>query len=146
MNSEEDIWNKLLKDLDSDDIFENLNKEEEKPIELKELFLDYFQDYCKISYLEDIKENEIYLINKWKCIYFHCVELDVYFYFLEDKNNTSFYLKNKKSKDGKKNNSLSSIENKKLCSDKRNKSEKSLSIFGNIIIEIIYYLSIRNIN
>ena len=135
MNSKEDTWNKLFKDLDSDEMLEIASKEEEKPIELKELFLDYFQDYCKISYLEDIKENEVYLINKWKCIYFHCVELDDYFYFLEDKNNTSLSLKNKKSNDGKKSNSLSSINNTQLSSDKSSsiKSENNLSIVDNIV-------------
>ena len=135
MNSKEEEWNKLFKDLDSDEKFEISSKEEEKPIELKELFLDYFQDYCKISYLEDIKENEVYLINKWKCIFFHCVELDDYFYFLEDKNNASLSLKNRKRNNGKKNSSLNSIKNKQLNSDKSSSinSENNLSIVGNII-------------
>ena len=82
MEPTEDSWNKLFNDLESYEISEELQKEE-KPIQLEELFLDYFNDYCKISYLEDIKESDLYLINKWKLIFLHNVELDDYFYYLD---------------------------------------------------------------
>ena len=67
-------------------------------------FGKYFTDYCEIKYLEDIKESEYYLIKKWKNIFYHCVQLDDYFYHLapdyivKDKNNKSISLNKSKSK------------------------------------------------
>ena len=72
MDSNEETWNKLFNELNSYDISPDLLNEAD-PIQLKELFLDYFDDYCKVSYLEDIKESDLYLINKWKFFFFHNV-------------------------------------------------------------------------
>ena len=95
IEEKENSWDILLEDISSEDI----PKDEKQPyfLNLEGLFLKYFTDYCNISYLEDIKENDVYLINKWKLIFFHCIELDEYFLKLDQKN---FQNKNKFNKKG----------------------------------------------
>lgn len=87
MDTKEKEWEELFKGIDFDD--SNMlpeDKELDEKIELNESFTIYFNDYCKISYLNDIKENHLYLFNKWKCIFFHCVKLDDFYYYLNNKN------------------------------------------------------------
>ena len=55
-------------------------KNKDENYELDNTFKLYIDDYCEVGYLEDIKENDMYLINKWKLIFFHCVKLDDYFF------------------------------------------------------------------
>ena len=140
MNEYEDSWNKLFHDLNTYDIAEDLQKPE-NPFELKELFLDYFNDYCKISYLEDIKENDLYLINKWKLIFFHCVELDDYFFYLDKQKNSlrSFSLSPNKmhKKHEKKKNQSFNIKFENALREKSNtnsfKLEKNAKSINNLI-------------
>ena len=84
INEEENSWKILLEDIISEDIPQV--EKQSYFLNLESLFLEYFDDYCKVSYLEDIKENEVCLINKWKLIFFHCIELDDYFLKLDSKN------------------------------------------------------------
>ena len=81
-NEEENTWNDIFNELDDLDSAIGLD-EEQKPFELNEEFEKYFYDYCKIKYLEDIKEEDYYLVNKWKLIFYHCVQLDDYFFYLK---------------------------------------------------------------
>ena len=106
INKEEEEWNKILDNFDKLDIPEEEKKQIE-PFDLVNVYTDfgkYFTDYCEIKYLEDIKESEYYLIKKWKNIFYHCVQLDDYFYHLDpdyivkDKNNKSISLNKSKSK------------------------------------------------
>ena len=111
INKEEEEWNKILDNFDKLDIPEAENKQLE-PFDLENVYTDfgkYFTDYCKIKYLEDIKESEYYLIKKCERIFYHCVQLDDYFYHLDpdyivkDKNNKSISFNKSKSKSDSKN-------------------------------------------
>lgn len=82
------------------------------------LFLKFFDDYCKVSYLEDIKENDVYLINKWKLVFFHCIELDDYFLKLDNKTLPNNKNKGDKKGQNKKNNSLDYHYKNNLSFDK----------------------------
>ena len=80
MNSEEE-WIELFEKLEANDM-KNEEKSEKK-IELFDNFTEYFDDYCKISYLEDLKEENVYLINKWKFLFYHCAQFDDYLFYLK---------------------------------------------------------------
>ncbi len=135
MDSNEEAWNKLFKELNAYDISSDLINEAD-PIQLKELFLDYFDDYCKVSYLEDIKENDLYLINKWKFIFFHNVELDDFFFYLDCQKKlqrpSSLSPKKIQKKEEKKSKSLN-MENNNHKNKRQNLSFSSLKPLKNII-------------
>lgn len=80
--------------------------------------MKFFDDYCKVSYLEDIKENDVYLINKWKLVFFHCIELDDYFLKLHNKTLPNNKNKGDKKGQNKKNNSLDYHYKNNLSFDK----------------------------
>ena len=73
-------WEELFEclELESNEIDQT-----EETISYNDNFLKYFTDYMNISYLEDIKESDLYLINKWKRIFYSCANLSDYFYYLE---------------------------------------------------------------
>ena len=131
MDTKEKEWEELFKGIDFDD--SNMlpeDKELDEKIELNESFTIYFNDYCKISYLNDIKENHLYLFNKWKCIFFHCVKLDDFYYYLNNKNVnlqsiSSEFVKNIIIGNNNKDNSLNSENNRQL-SIENNDSNSSL--------------------
>lgn len=89
--------------------------------------MKFFDDYWKLSYLEDIKENDVYLLNKWKLVFFHCIELDDYFLKLDNKTLPNNKNKGDKKGQNKKNNSLDYYYKNNLSFDKitpkKNKSE-----------------------
>ena len=106
INEEEETWNKILDYLDTLDIHEGEYKQLE-PFDLENAYPDfgkYFTDYCNIKYLEDIKESEYYLIKKWEMIFYQSIQLDDYFYHLDEndvikeKNNKSNSFNQSKSK------------------------------------------------
>ena len=71
MDTKEKEWEELFKGIDfneSNILQEDKNLDEN--LELAQSFSIYFNDYCKISYLNDIKESHLYLLNKWKFIFF----------------------------------------------------------------------------
>ena len=61
--------------MDSSEVIKQFKKELEL-VDLDKQFYKYFEDYCKISYLKDIKNEDLYIINKWKFIFYHCIMLD----------------------------------------------------------------------
>ena len=140
MDKEEKEWNELIKEIDFEDatfLSEDLNLEEK--IELNESFTTYFNDYCKISYLNDIKEKHLYLLNKWKFIFFQCVIFDDFYFYLNTKNVdlTNFSFKSSKtikksSKNSDKNFSFNSQKRNHLNLSKNNSN--SLSSGKNLII------------
>ncbi len=73
-------WEELFEclELESNDLDQS-----EEIISYSENFLNYFNDYMNISYLEEIKESDLYLLNKWKRIFYSCANLSDYFYYLE---------------------------------------------------------------
>ena len=73
-------WEELFEflELESNEI-----EQTEETISYNDNFFKYFTDYMNISYLEEIKESDLYLINKWKRIFFSCSNLSDYFYYLE---------------------------------------------------------------
>ena len=97
INEEEEAWNKILDYLDTLDIHEGEYKQLE-PFDLENAYPDfgkYFTDYCNIKYLEDIKESEYYLIKKWEMIFYQSIQLDDFFYHLDE--NDMIKEKNNKS-------------------------------------------------
>ena len=139
MDTIEKEWIELLEEIDFTD--SNISpdyKNLEEKIELNESFTTYFNDYCQISYLNDIKENQIYLLNKWKLIFFHCVQLDDFYFYLNNKNvnllsNSCESLKTIKigTKNNNKNKSFNSENKKQSIFDNSNSSG---SLKGNKLI------------
>ena len=139
MDTKEKEWIELLEEIDFTD--SNISpdyKNLEEKIELNESFTTYFNDYCQISYLNDIKENQIYLLNKWKLIFFHCVQLDDFYFYLNNKNvnllsNSCESLKTIKigTKNNNKNKSFNSENKKQSIFDNSNSSG---SLKGNKLI------------
>ena len=162
-------WNDIFNFINQDDLDDEIpidnnfdkNLEEIVLSQLDSSFEKYFNDYCTISYLEDIKDKDVYLINKWKYIFHQCVTLDDLFYKAKSTSkmkkkeiNKSFTGKtkniilDKKIEDNKvnsinivKNNSLSlskdfleisSNEIKSLNSQDKNTNDSNLSISNNI--------------
>ena len=157
MDDEEKEWNELMKGIDFEDVtILPEDKKLEEKIELNESFTNYFNDYCKISYLNDIKESHLYLLNKWKFIFFHCVKLDdLYFYFSKNNSNSissgdnlivtpsiidnsinNLSIKEELNIINKEKNEIIINENsnKKLNEFKLTKAKKSLRIYDNEII------------
>ena len=129
----------LIEEIDlNDSVISPEDKKLEEKIELNESFTTYFNDYCKISYLNDIKENHLYLLNKWKLIFFHCVKLDDFYIYLNNKNInlSSFSSENLKAikigtKNKSKNESLNSENKKQLIFDNNDSNNSSI---GNKLI------------
>lgn len=84
----ENNWNDIFNYINQDDLDDEIpidnnfdkNLEEIALGELDSSFEKYFNDYCAISYLEDIKDIDVYLLNKWQFIFHQCITLDDLFF------------------------------------------------------------------
>ena len=122
---EENKWKILLDDINSNDISKENKEPENLNLNLSGLLLNYFNDYCNISYLEDIKQNDVYLINKWKLLFYHSIELDDYFLKLVKKkiNSPPFSFKKKRNRSSQnKNNKSFNVQSKQHLSVDPNSS------------------------
>ena len=98
LNEKEQTEQSQSQEKDSPEVRKKFEKELEL-IDVDKQFYKYFDDYCKISYLQDIKNEDVYLINRWKFIFYHCVMLDGLFQKINIKNKN---IKKKVLKNGKK--------------------------------------------
>ena len=85
LNEKEQTEQSQSQEKDSPEVRKKFEKELEL-IDVDKQFYKYFDDYCKISYLQDIKNEDVYLINRWKFIFYHCVMLDGLFQKINIKN------------------------------------------------------------